>query len=358
MCAVLGGAWTAGAEPGGRADAGTRDYALIFRGSPRCGSPTPLVAAIQSSVANSSERPDAATRVVVELEDAGELSRGLIRVNGAAARSVGPAPCVEVLNAIAVIVALVLERLDRLHDEDTSAEISEVSASAGPTTSNEDRKSAKTQGTQSPVRVAGGVRYTIGRRETEGEDDTGHFRLKLRVLAGGEGRLGASTTPMPAAKVGVEAELEQVSGFSPSLRLEGSYGAAPIKAEWGSPWDFRLKLLRLLACPLHSSSSSLRWRACVQLEGGKFEALSGVRFHTDYYASLKLRAPRSWWRAGGANVGLELALSDWVGLEAMLSSVALFDRRTYVNISANGHVVHEQPPVIVGLSLATLVRFH
>jgi hypothetical protein len=302
-----------------------------------------LVKGVSSRLPPAHERTGAPTRVVVALEDVGEHSRAHVTIRSGEAlteRRVPAGPCSALLDAIALIIVLALEG-------GATAPVESVGEpESKPATPNDEQQPGKKPERRAVTRRATPASKPTPRGTAESEASRWQFHPGIHL--GSEARTAASPTLLLAGKVGLETRFDHDGWFSPSVRVEASYGVGPIAAEYGAPWDMRLELLRLLLCPVrHLQTATLRWRACLDVEAGQLAALSGARLEG-------ATEPRLLWLGAGASVALEVVLARFISFEFGASSVAMFSRGRFVELQKRAYLLNEVAPVAVGLSFGTL----
>ncbi len=341
----------------------TPEFTLAFSGSRQCDDRAAFVGALHARVSDLREAPDAAWRVVVEVSGAGQLALGKIKIRGPAIsleRRIPAARCAQVLDSMALILALVLEERSAPPDESAaqSADLGLGATSEAGFPTEEPVAAVDAPAPKQPAKSA--VSKVASPRERQyrvlahgPRDRSGPSSVlvpRIGVTSGAETRTAASPVLLVGAHLGVEAWFNR-SKWSPTLRLEGSYGTGPTSSQLGAPWDFRLKLLRLLACPLrYRDAQSFHWRACAVVEAGELEALSGARLEGK-------SSPRMVWGGAGAALAIEVPILRSFSLDVSGSSLVLFKRGRFLEVSRRADVVNEMPPVSVGLTLGTVVWF-
>ena len=323
----------------------SKDFSLSFRGSPNCGDRAALVAAVQRRVPLAQERDAGETRIIVQIQDVGARSRAEVTLDsgdGVARRRIRPVACAALLDAVAVMIALTLDP----PSVDTEAEPArEPESPASP----EEPSEPAEQPLAPPASSAPPSRDEPQLPQRPSPPSL--WRVHSGIIAGAETRTAATPILLVAGKLGFETRFDHPGWFSPSVRVEGSYGAGPTSSDFGAPWDFRLQLLRVLLCPVRTIPNAvIRWRACVVGEGGQLRASSGVVLEG-------ASEPRMLWLGAGASVAAEVVLGRYLSFEIGASSVAMFQRGRFFEVRRRGDLLNETPPVALGLSFSAVSWF-
>lgn len=320
VTAALCRAATAHAEPQPRSE-----YQLEFEGAPECQDEAALQREISARVPTALRNDAATTQVRVHVGSSDVGLRGQLTIRGPegeSERDIEGSDCATVLQGIALMLAVYLDEPVQLPKPLPPA--------------------AK------PPPLPAPKPPEITYREVSRPTPQDRFVVGVGFLAGGQARTGASAVLLTAAHLGIGVRFEGPGWFSPSVRLLGSYGIGPVSSEVGAPWDFRLGLLRTLACPVqYVASASVRWHACAALEVGELSASGAVKLQG-------ASKPRLLWLGGGAELALEVVLGRRLSLEVAASSVVLGKRGRFVEESDESFQLNEVPRASVGISLSAL----
>ena len=318
------------------------EYRLDFEGTADCRNEEELEREIRARVPQAVINNEAPTEVVVRIEqrDAGPHARLTIRARrGSTEREIDGVDCATVLRGLALMIAVHFDEHGTPPPPPPPPPKPKpkpkIETKSTGTTDNPDPKPKSPPATN-----------------------------RLGLVGGGEARTGAAAVLLTSGQLGAQWRVEKPEGwFAPTIRILGSYGVGPISTNVGSPWDFRLRLVRAVGCPVrYVASPTLRWHACAVFEVGQLDASGAVKIDpggvvkkTPGGVKLSdLAAPQLLWIGAGATIAVEFALGRRVGLELALTSVVVGKRARFVEASPTATQLNEVPRASVGLSLTAL----
>lgn len=273
-------------------------------------------------------RAEAQVRFSVTLEPAGSANKSVLRVqlrNGSTTvREVPDGACVDAMQSMAIIAAMVLEA----QAAQTQANASGSEAGPGAQTNPPDEPTnsvpaSTVRVTPPPVTVA----PTAGRPKTR--------RLEFLLALDGTSESALAPTPAPGVALGVELRRPSSSWLSFSGRLSGVLAQSSLVKTDSGDARFQLVTARLDLCGIQGRFAKLSVRACAQLDGG---ALRGRGLD-----ALNQRDQYMPWLGLGLGARLELALVDRLGLELLGGGRGLIvhDRFAF----SPGTIIHEVPVI-------------
>jgi hypothetical protein len=322
------------------AAAGEPTFALAYDAPDDCPSREAFVAEVMArapGAREAAEVPVHSFRVVITRE--AELVRGRVVLgDGASAREVPPAPCADVADSMAIMIALVLagERAPAEPDGAPAPSVAQPPPKPEPTP--EPTASVEPKGRESPRPSPGGA----------AEPERGAITLRAGVWGAYGLELGPAPFPAHGGSAGGELALDVAGALRPSLRVGGGFLRSDVTVSGRGNAEFRLLTVVVRLCP-HTFEL---WRrmtlhACALVEVGELTA----RGRTEN--RLVQRMP---WVTFGAAPRFGFALGRTFTLEGEVgaSGVARHDRFVFQPDAAE---VHDVPPVSVGARVGVGARF-
>jgi hypothetical protein len=323
-----------------RAAAEEATFALTYDAPEDCPSREAFVREVMARAPGArevAEVPVHSFRVAITRE--AELVRGRVVLgDGASAREVPPAPCADVADSAAIMIALVLagERAPIGPEGAPAPDVAKPPPEPEPTP--EPTAPVEPKGRESP-------RPSPARAA---EPEQGAVTLRAGVWGAYGLELGPAPFPAHGGSAGGELALDIAGALRPSLRVGGGFLRSNVTVTGRGDAEFRLLAVVVRLCP-HAFEL---WRrmtlhACALVEVGELTA----RGRTEN--RLVQRMP---WVAFGAAPRFGFALSRVFALEGEVgaSGVGRHDRFVFQPDAAE---VHDVPPVSVGARIGVAARF-
>jgi hypothetical protein len=341
-------------------------FRLEYSAPPGCPSREQFVGAIMKRAPGASERPlapsagaqiagdDASMLVIATLAEhqgttSGELTFRVRKLT--VTREIPPAPCAEVADSMALMIAVALEQAADESRGDSSKTVpsgttedapSGSAAQTAPPKPN-DSKSAEARAKAKPAPSEGEAREgTLVPLPSPG--DRGNFRMGLSVAGGAEA--GPASGLLPAFSAGVDGWWARQGWLSPSARVRLLYGERSVRTAIGGA-DFRLLTARMNLCPLRYPGPWLSLRFCSNLDIGQLRAQGVDVAHG--------RTETMLWLGVGGSVRAEYALATVFSLEAGVDLNFMANRDRF-SFQPGDQLVHQVPGTALGGFFGAVAR--
>ncbi len=338
-----------------RAESASPRFRVSYSAPAACPQKEDFIAAVLARVPFAREAGDLAPtlsfRVSLEGDDTATVGRLVVEQEGVqASRETPAAPCREVADSMAVMIALLLE--NEVKDGHGSQTVSATSTSDTASGAAVEGSAPPTVAVEPPTRAAqpptdrGVGRAAPGHAALVSVPEA-RTRLRAGVNLSADMETGAVDGPLPAIAASGEVWLARSGWLSPSARLGLVYGQKSVSTAVGAA-EFRLLTARLNLCPARYPNGWLSVRACAVVDVGELRG--------DGSAIVRGRVERMLWLGIGGGLRIEAVLDDFVALEAGFDSRILVHRDRFA-VQPGDQLVHQVPRAALGTFLGATARF-